>query len=393
MGLGMKVLLNAVPFGYGPVAKIHAIACDLKELGAEVVFAGDGVAYEFFVRENICHCINVDVRTEEGRNEVTKVAKEFDYALTCMYPEFVVAVAGAVKCGYVDSLFWMWDRFVFDRFPELKGVNDYFIQNTFGAGSVGILEEIENPRMVGGIFPSRKRTGVPAVREGICLSFGGVENIYSDPEKIRYPFEMMALLEGSNFFEGQKDEISVYASGRIVSKLERIFGHLNVKFLSAKHSDFMDSLSHSKWVLATPGLTTILEAFSFGTPLFFMPPQNYSQFLILGHLSDEGHPLSLPNWDQIYPEFKLHSSVAEEEAVSSITKIASRFFDDQDRQTKLLPFLRLWKSDPNILKKLEAFERRFSNRVGLDGSKSVALQIVNPKDVVAPDFRKLEKTQ
>jgi UDP:flavonoid glycosyltransferase YjiC (YdhE family) len=62
----VRVLLNAVPFGYGPTSKCASIARELLTRGVECVFAGSGVAYEFFARERLCECIYLDVYQPGG---------------------------------------------------------------------------------------------------------------------------------------------------------------------------------------------------------------------------------------------------------------------------------------------------------------------------------------
>ena len=112
----MKIMTNAAAFGYGPASKILAITRALQDEGAECVFYGGGIAYEFVAREEICDVVEVDLFSASGQGTVLKVSAGFDYALCGGEPAFATNIAAQTPVGYVDSLTWMWDSSHFRSF-------------------------------------------------------------------------------------------------------------------------------------------------------------------------------------------------------------------------------------------------------------------------------------
>lgn len=55
-------------------------------------------------------------------------------------------------------------------------------------------------------------------------------------------------------------------------------------------------------VLTTPGLTTTYEALVYNIPIRFLPPQNYSQALMLKHYRNTGFADISFDWTDVYNE-------------------------------------------------------------------------------------------
>ncbi|MBU7315051.1 hypothetical protein [Paenibacillus oleatilyticus] len=375
----MKILLNAVPFGYGPVSKILTVAKKLKAGGAELTFCGSGIAYDFMRREQVCDTVHLNLYEEEGARQLAGLSASFDYALTAMEPLFVKHLPAGVRRGYIDSLFWMWDTGHFDEFPELFQTDHYFVQNTFIAEQRSNNLPIRNPVVVGGIIdiPARQ----PEVKRRAVVHFGGIENIFNDSRQIRYPYRMMELLEQASW--ETFDEVIVVCGERFAGELRQRGYRFADRIVSLPHDEFMRLLADSALLITTPGLTTLLEAYAMGIETVFLPPQNYSQHLILNYLLELSYPVELLNWSLFDPSFRLDPDMPEKEAVMAVQSGMEAFFDD-DVQTKM--FLQLLHSqihDAGIHRQIGQFQREFIHQTGTDGADRIAATVLGVRDEAA----------
>jgi hypothetical protein len=369
----MDVLVNAVPFGYGPASKAFSIAKELLHRGCRVTFCGHGVALDFFKREGVCDVVELDLYTADGRRELERMSSQFDYGLTVMEPLFVTHAAPELPVGYVDSLPWMWDESHFKQFPRLKTVKHYFAQTTFDAVSKLSRFGIQSLQGVGAIVDLPP--GQAAKRSLAVVHFGGVENIYVPFDQITYPFSMMRALAQESSLWSNFEQVVVVAGARTVEALEaQHHGDSRFTFMSIPHDQFLHLVSTAEALVTTPGLTTLLEAFSLRVPTVFLPPQNYSQYLILQGLSRKGFPNPVLNWDLFYPDFSLPDDTPEEVAINIVAERTKQFFADTGA---IGQFTREVKRQLSLSHDtLADFQGRFVADVGEDGVKDICNHIV-----------------
>ncbi len=336
-----------------------------------MTFCGQGVSLEFARRESVCEVVEIDLYGPRACDIVRQLSVRFDYGLSIMEPLFVQFLDGEIPLGYVDSLSWMWCNSHFEQYPTLRTLKHYFYQDTFN--SLGNLEKhgVRNLRKVGAILdlPTIRRTRTDAV----LLHFGGVENIYVAFAEQVYPIRMMALLAQQAFFKHSRD-VHVVSGIRARDAFAGLYPDRRHQFVSLPHMQFMRAVSTASRLLTSPGLTTLLEAFALQTPVIFLPPQNYSQYLIMDRLTRWGYPRVLLNWSHIYPYFRIDDDVPEENAVRAIADISRRFFDDPDAVVKLSreTALQLDQDTHDILQ----FQERFIDGIGVRGAEDVSCAVI-----------------
>ena len=59
-----KIIAIAENFAFGPISKLVTVTRKLREHGHEIIFIGDGTAYELGSKENIMKYINVTLIAE-----------------------------------------------------------------------------------------------------------------------------------------------------------------------------------------------------------------------------------------------------------------------------------------------------------------------------------------
>ncbi|MGN7382682.1 Uncharacterised protein [Chlamydia abortus] len=364
-----RVLLNAVPFGYGPVSKIASVARKLVQQKIECVFVGCGVAYEYFKREQISEAIELNFYNSDGAERLSELCQNFSYGLTSMDFDFVNICSDKIQIGYVDSLFWMWDTTVFDQNPRLREVSHYFIQNTFAAQEKVDQFQIYNPVLIGSVIDVPITTLIRKNRAVIHL--GGVENIYVPIREIQYPFVVIKVLNDLRDLWQKYDEVIVVCSETIADELRIAFPDFPGEFTSLSHKSFISLLAESDLLLTAPGLTTILEAFQLRIRTVFLPPQNYSQYLILRGLTSENYPGQLPNWDYFERSFHIPDNTPEDLAVKIVKERIDQFSNSGSEQLKLRNLLHSRLNDIGKTQSELDFQDSFIERVGTDGLDSI----------------------
>ncbi len=273
----------------------------------------------------------------------------------------------------VDSLFWMWNDI-----PKAQANSDfYFIQNFDGVqeqlGRFG--NKIKNPIVVGPIImPKPKRT---QKKNQLLVNFGGIESSFIKTGKnSNYPFTVTGILQkvlasGTNF-----DEILFVGCGKIMKQLEKMYAIPNAQFESLPHDVFLKELTASKILLTSPGLTTSFEAFSFGIPAFFLPPQNYSQYWNLNTFNSHGLVLENDNWNTFYPNSNIEKNEPETEGVSKVLNAVNRFEKDDQNKKRLTHILqRVLSSSKSSTKKIQRTQSEFFNSLGGNGADEIAKRI------------------
>lgn len=289
-----SLVVSALPFGYGPAAKALAIARRLPP-GVRRVFVGEGSALELVARTD-----GVFDTIVEGRASSPEAAAHLARAyavLSLMDREAArAATAHGVPLVVVDSLLWM-RRDVPD---DLRTAASYVAQRFPGLEP----ERFEpRPQVVGPLVgPTPSHDGR---RDGLVVHLGG--SAAPDGRRPLYlayarlvvgallraglttRFHALTFLGGSAVMDEVRQEVRRAAPG-LASRLTT----------TPRDPDGARQVTAAAAALLTaPGLTSTLEAFTDGTPAWFLPPQNYSQWCILRRLRAAGAAPGALHWEDL----------------------------------------------------------------------------------------------
>lgn len=301
----MRIVLCAQSFGFGPVSKAATIARALRRHrpGVELVFCADRIAREFLVGEGLWRP-GRDIATDRLAAEaVAALAGPADAVISVLDPDLATAFAATMPVYFVDSLGFMWDSAFLERFGAVRDARRYFVQDAFGAAGRLAALGVRHPVAVGAIVDIRA-VAAPVLAE-LVVNLGGLLNIY-DPAPIRvYVDKVMSLVET---LAGGRATM-VLTSREAVATFERL-ARSPVPVRSLAHDQALAAFRQAGMVLTSPGLTTLLELAN-GTIAFHpLPPQNFSQALILGH----GAALlagRAPVWDFLAAHYRLDPDMDE----------------------------------------------------------------------------------
>ena len=273
-----RVIMSALPLGYGPAAKLVVIAGELRRLGAAPVFVGRGIAHELAARSGVFE----DVVDDPAGSRACGLLDGAAAAVSLMDREFAaLALESGTPLHVVDSLLWMRA----DVPEEFTAGRHLWAQDFFGvrqrAAQLQSAPTVVGP-IVGPAHRPRRNGGA-----GLVVNLGGYASAYSGngSDGTYAEFVVRGIL-ASPWAAGSGGSVTVLGGARCVAECAR--RHPGLRCDSLPHSDSCDAFANAAAVLTAPGLTATLECFESGVPTFFLPPENYSQWLILEHLRQAG---------------------------------------------------------------------------------------------------------
>ncbi len=332
--MAKRLVCVASAFGYGPVSTLLAVAKPLKRLGYELVFVGRGLAQEF-----AAHFPFDRVLTWKDASDQDQIEQELLRAngiVNVSEPRLELVVRQIpIPHFYIDILFWMWSRLN----PWTARADIYFIQNFSGVKDK--LSEwranMRNPQIVGPIVdlpesrPSRGQEG-----SRLIINFGGLESSsLKEGQEFIYAHTLtrllLPLLDRSRFE-------SILFTGNVsgMANLERQFPEKagRIQFAHLSHETFVAQLGSAELLLSSPGLTATYEAFLLNAPVRFLPPQNYSQTLMLDYYGQSGLSDYALHWKDLYPGYQIGYGEEVSAALRTIQSTLNTFTSDLEAQQK-----------------------------------------------------------
>jgi len=285
--VGVHLLFCAFPFGYGPAAKLLAIAHAVSARGVSAAFVGSGISLELVRRSRDRFTAVADATSQQARALVAESAG----VVSLMDRDAAALAERAGKPLFVvDSLLWMRERVP----AAFAAARRYWAQRFFGDdGPVRLAFPAASP--VGPIVAAfeGRRGG-----DGIVVHLGGCASPFASSEAHHhYALAVMHALVASGVARGHRCRL--LAGEACVARLRAEFPASDVALETLSHDDALRAIAGADLVLTSPGVTATFECFSLGVPAFFLPPQNYSQWLALQALRAAGLAPASLHWSDL----------------------------------------------------------------------------------------------
>lgn len=359
------ILCDAKAFCFGPIAKLLVIS-EILHKKYNIIFLVSGTSkilgdVDYADKIIECNTENID---DLKRNE--DLFLKADLFINIMNPvSSKFAAQRKVPMIQIDSLFWMWQEIP----KEILDSDIYFIQNFDGIDKQmqKYKNKIRNPIIVGPIVKQFEDKIIK--KNKLIINFGGME---SASVKVgintNYPFVIAKLLDEVLSKNESFDEIKCCGNKDILKKINKILPNSKIKFEFFEHEKFLKEISESRMIISSPGLTTAFESFSAGTPMFFLPPQNYSQYWNLDTFSNNQISGEALNWNNLYPDTKI---IKNEEQIIGIKKVldcVEKFENDEENKNKLKSYInRVVKSTDSELNNLTKKQKKYLESIGGNG--------------------------
>lgn len=318
VGRQQHVLASAQPFGFGPAAKLTALAGHLAPL--PVKFVGRGIALRY-ARLNDEPFVCVAERDLADTEEARALALDCAAAISVMEPYLVYACVRAGRpVHFFDSLFGFWQnerslrelvriahvvRSACDAEAEeafaslsvheqmllshliattsyaqtLPGVADRVAELArLGVDTVrttGPMLDLETLRIACDDGRGRATSTITRSARTLLVNLGGFNNAFlSYATRGSSITIMLRWLNGLAERTTDFDEIIV-CSGAFTEQHARVVNGTRLRVGMVPHGELLELLLSHPVYLAPPGLTSLHEAVSLGVPVLLLPDQHY----------------------------------------------------------------------------------------------------------------------
>lgn len=304
----------ALPFGYGPCAKLLTLARALKG-SAELVFVGRGAALELAGREGAS--FDRVCQAPEGSDVLAGEVRRASAVLSLMDREAAAVAVGLGRPLYVvDSLLWMRSAV-----PEaFRGAAGYFAQVFPGAQARPWAPGVT---WVGPIL-ERGPALAPSSRGGLVLHLGG-SAAPDDRKELYDAYARLALraVLSAGLLE-RFASLTLLGGQRALAATETVTNDGRIRRLPATPLEARDQIAHAAAVVTSPGLTAVLECFASRTPTWFLPPQNASQWILLSAFRQHGLGVTALHFEDlggpVRVGWRLDEAVSDERVPLAIAK-------------------------------------------------------------------------
>jgi hypothetical protein len=207
------------------------------------------------------------------------------------------------------------------------------------------------------------------------VNLGGYETPYvSSADDCGYAeFVVRGLIESglASVFSG---DTLLMAGARCAESLEKAFAGGPLRFASLPHDEAEQLGATASAVLTAPGLTSTLQCFRAGTPTFFLPPQNYSQWWILKKLRAAGLAPCALHWADHLPGGDVVERMSLPERVPVVRSAIRRLSGDARVRRSFREALAGIAAHPR--RELARAQGAYFDSLGSDGAAVIASELI-----------------
>jgi hypothetical protein len=272
-----RVALLATPFGFGPASKAYSIGYLLaEEYDLDMHYFGSDCALDFFTAQGLRARALANPLPEQDLDFIA----DCDAVINVLAPELIPSPEIAALTHYVDSLGFMWEHADLPPHSLLRHVRGYYAQDLFGSAENLARLGIPNVTPVSGIvsdtaaLPNRPGHDIP---RGV-VNLGGLGN----PAGIGSAQAYLPLVERLLVGLREGPYALTVTMNRAISELSLT---TDVPVEQFSSTDFLATVARCDVVFSSPGMTTLVEASRAGRTYVPLPPQNWSQVVISGHMA------------------------------------------------------------------------------------------------------------
>ena len=281
-----KIIAIAENFAFGPISKLVTVTRKLREHGHEIIFIGDGTAYELGSKEKYNEIYKCNTDSPKFSAWAAPIFKKADLLLSsCDRSSIILAQKLGIPHVWLDILFFWWDEI-----PEYVLNADLYIQQNSLDNTRNLKKyrgKTKNMKIVGPIIDMSYKN--IKKKKQLLVAYGGMEGAgwYKVGKDSMYPYTFSKLI--INTVDTSKyDKVLFVGNDRITKDLKKKYGNKKYIFSMLSHDNMLKAIGESEDILMVPGLETPLEAIAYERPAFFIPPSNSSQYVQLDEFRSLG---------------------------------------------------------------------------------------------------------
>ncbi len=374
--MAARIVCCAAPHGYGPASKLCRLASALRRRGVSPVFLGTGIALELAERSGSFD----DVIDAPPESRVASALIDSAAALvSLMDQDYLRSAQNRGKPTFVaDSLFWMRDRI-----PDcFRAATRYWVQNFFGVRER--LAEAPIRATIVGPMMAQAASAPDGKRSGIVIHLGGCDSSLSAIDSGYFNFVVEAVAESAiaSRFSGP---MVVMAGRKCIDALGSRIADRRIERVSVAPDEALALLAGAQIVLTAPGLTATLECFQLSQAVFFLPPQNYSQWWILKKLRLNGLAPAAFHWEDCLAARPVTERMTESDRVPLLRSLVGGLVRDAEARRALVSALDDYATCDRTA--LAAAQRRYFDSLGANGLDSIVGELAQILDRSAEEGR------
>lgn len=372
------ILCDAKAFCFGPISKLLTVSERLFEKYRIVFLVSrtSKMLSEHACVDEIVECDTENIADLLAHEALFKSADLFVNIMNPLSARF--AAERGLPMVQIDSLFWMWEQIA----EEILGSEIYFIQDFEGVSEQmkKFSGRIRNPFLVGPIV-KEVPTGV-SKKNKLLINLGGMESAsIKVGVNTEYPYTIMRLIndvlaKGHNF-----DEIVCAGNRDILEEMKKRIPNGAIHYQFFEHDEFLRQIAESRLIISSPGLTTAFEVFNSGIPVFFIPPQNYSQYWNLDSFIKNGVATRAINWNHLYPEVSILKCEEQKDGIEKVLQCTRNFEKDQVAWSRVEDYIRhLLTLSAEELKEVGERQKKYFETLGGNGTEVIVRKITELLD-------------
>lgn len=271
----MKIIALAQDFGFGPISMLNRAILSLSK----------NIEVHYFIEEHLVPVLDIRENMFTTIIEKQNFYEDIDFKLydaaiiACDYELANFLYPKIKKIVIYDMLFWFW--------PTINVVVNQDIL-VIAQNFIGVQErakKYDSVKVVGPLLPANLyRPFKNRKRKGILINLGGFKSPFHHNQEAKIYIGM--LQPYLSFIDKQGYDFSIVGGELILSSLKETYPKLEKNIEKLSHSDMMERIYTSKMFFTVSGLGSIYESFFTGTPVYFLPPTNYTQALQLKNIVD-----------------------------------------------------------------------------------------------------------
>ncbi len=346
----------------------------MRQRGASTVFLGTGIALELAERSGSFD----DAIDAPPENPIASALIDSAAAVVSLMDQDYLPIAqNRGKPTFVaDSLFWMRDRI-----PDcFRTATRYWVQDFLGVRER--LAEAPIRASIVGPIVAQAAAAPDGKRSGIVIHLGGCDSPLSaiDPGYFDFIIEAVAESTIASRFSGP---MAMMAGRKCIDSLRSRTAGDRIDFVSVPPDEALALLAGARIVLTAPGLTTTLECFQLRQPIFFLPPQNYSQWWILKKLRLIGLAPAAFHWQDRLAACPVMERMAESERVPLLRSLVGGLVHDPEARRALVCALDDYANCDRTA--LASAQRRYFDSLGANGLDSIVGELARVLDSSAEE--------
>lgn len=347
----MEIVIQSVPFCYGPTSIAIAIGRQLKkQLDCSITALGKNPSLELLNAERNIFSHVIDMNVNEGLSDPLSSADliitvcDFDFANKCK------TGFSEKPLVFIDPLLWMWASL-----PDIIGRCDLYLALEFSG-----VSEIVSRSCSDSIFMIPQVAEFTSMREKekvqpgkVLVNLGGMLS----PLGANFFLALALCEEIINVVEENENFVSVdiRTSNDMAIKLQKMLPKVsNVNVASQSIQAFQSELAKCDILLTVPGMSIVYESLIAQVPTAFILPLNYSQHLQISQYRKTFPGLSEIRGNIFDSFYELPVGIEETEGVKLAMEMGKAFSTNASDRAKFQKSLKTLLGNKNKISPLKA---------------------------------------